>query len=95
MKQFEYKVIAPAVNLALTTRQYEQQARNWRSCSIRWEPRVGNWCRKRMDSTSSSGRNPLLRNNSRIKTACPQVRFMPERTGCSCFAQKFTAWAAR
>ena len=26
MKQFEYKVIAPAVNLALTTRQYEQQA---------------------------------------------------------------------
>ena len=69
--------------------------RNWRICSIRWEPRAGNWCRKRMDSTSSSGRNPLLRNNSRIKTACPQVRFMPERTGCSCFAQKFTAWAAR
>ena len=26
MKQFEYKVIAPVVNLALTTRQYEQQA---------------------------------------------------------------------
>lgn len=26
MKQFEYKVIALAVNLALTTRQYEQQA---------------------------------------------------------------------
>ena len=25
MKQFEYKVIAPAVNLALITRRYEQQ----------------------------------------------------------------------
>lgn len=27
MKKFEYRVISPAVNLALTSRQYEQQAR--------------------------------------------------------------------
>ena len=92
MKQFEYKVIAPAVNLALTTRQYEQQAQE---------------LEKLLNTLGAEGWelvqkadgfyffNPPLRNNSRIKTACPQVRFMPERTGCSCFAQKFTAWAAR
>ena len=94
MKQFEYKVIAPAVNLALTTRQYEQQAQELENLlntlgAEGWE------LVQKADGFYFFKRNPPLRNNSRIKTACPQVRFMPERTGCSCFTVNFTAWAAR
>ena len=91
MKQFEYKVIAPAVNLALTTRQYEQQAQELEKLLNTLGAEGWELVQKADDSTSSCGRNPPSRNNSRIKTACPQVRFMPERTGCSCSLQKFTA----
>ena len=66
MKQFEYKVIAPAVNLALTTRQYEQQAQELEKLlNTLGAEGLGTGDRKRMDSTSSSGRNPLLRNTQK------------------------------
>ena len=87
MKQFEYKVIAPAVNLALTTRQYEQQAQE---------------LEKLLNTLGAEGWELVQKadgfyffKREKSAPACPQVLFIPLRTGCCCFGQKFTAWAAR